>query len=292
MKIVLENGNLTPIPIKFELLGELDNNNCYLKTNQLYSLQGENCEGFSMPTRVYSCKGFIDDIGGMKIDSVVMKQVEGDTDTIFSLTKLDCKLLGIPFEEKLQLFPKDFNWQRVVTTQEQRDFDVNNLGTYKPSPKDGTIRMMHIFVKNIEWGRGTNIIMPNRSKSIDVTTLMRTVKFSFKDINLARRYPIVAKPLFLDNPIFYDKRKKGVNFMLHFAVAGGKGIEPELLEGKNIDDIIKMTWEEPTTNILRDRETWILSDAELEEKRRKLNAMMQNQQEFNRFNFNRLTFID
>ena len=116
---------ILPVPLKYEELGEdIAKNSSFLVKDGLYSLQGEECEGFTMPIRVYQCKGICGDIRGIPLDAVVMKLVEGVEDTIFSLTRQDCQFLNIDFEPQLQLFPSKFAWKKVnrLGQQENREF--------------------------------------------------------------------------------------------------------------------------------------------------------------------------
>ena len=233
----LPEGNLIPIPINTTV--EAPQNNSRFWTNKKYTLQGDECEDFNMPVRVYICKGVVDEVSGIQINSVVMKQDGDNDDTIFSLTKLDCKLLGIPYEKNLQLFPKNLEWTRL--TEENADstrFDANNLGTYPATHEDGTIRKMHVFIGNIRRvGKSNMVLMPDVLEAIQEAVLARTIRFKFKDPNLAKSTTIIS--MHKNATFFYDDEKKGIDFMLYF----GKGIKPEVFEGKNIDDIFNVSWQ-------------------------------------------------
>lgn len=102
-----------------------------------YSLAGVSCEGFEMPEKIYELVGIHDEYDGTSINSVIVKQISGDQDKIFTLSKNDCACIGIEYENGLQLFPKHLNWRRV---KEIVPFDKNNLGTTPVSDIDNTIR--------------------------------------------------------------------------------------------------------------------------------------------------------
>lgn len=102
-----------------------------------YSLSGVSCEGFEMPEKVYKLIGIHDSYDGIDINSVIVKQISGDKDKIFTLSKNDCACMGIEYEEGLQLFPKHLNWKRV---KDIVPFDKSNLGTTPKSDIDNTIR--------------------------------------------------------------------------------------------------------------------------------------------------------
>jgi hypothetical protein len=102
-----------------------------------YSLKGVSCDGFEMKEKIYELIDTIDTYGGVEIESVIVKQVAGESGTIFTLSKNDCDSIGIEYQQGLQLFPKSLPWVRVV---EDVDFDSHNLSTTPTSIIDGTIR--------------------------------------------------------------------------------------------------------------------------------------------------------
>lgn len=103
-----------------------------------YSLTGKECDNFTMPTRTYKLVGIVNELYGVKIDSVIMKQITGENHTlIFTLTKYDCKELGIQFEEGLQVFSKKLCWRCVTPKKEKKNkhehkmlFNPDDLSTY------------------------------------------------------------------------------------------------------------------------------------------------------------------
>ena len=74
-------------------------------------LQGE--EDFQNIERTYVVVGKIDKLNNIEIDAVIVKQIGGDNTTIFSLTKADCKELGIKYVPGLQLFPSNMDWKSL-----------------------------------------------------------------------------------------------------------------------------------------------------------------------------------
>ena len=117
-----------------------------------YSLQGCECDDFSMPIKEYELKGILGTVNGIVLDSLVMKQISGPISTIFSLTKGDCKTLNIPFEKGLQIFPKNLNWVRVDETPQPKEVEFNpsNLSTYPVCIVDNTIRQMLVKLSGFQ----------------------------------------------------------------------------------------------------------------------------------------------
>lgn len=102
-----------------------------------YALKGVSCEGFEMPEKVYQLVSIHDEFCGINLNSLIVKQISGDQDKIFTLSKNDCEHIGIEYENGLQLFPKHLNWQRIKDIVQ---FDPSNLGTTPLSNVDNTIR--------------------------------------------------------------------------------------------------------------------------------------------------------
>lgn len=90
-----------------------------LRIGENYSLFDNACEGFIPIERVYKLIGVVNTLNGIQIDSYIMKQIDGPETTIFSLTKSDCKLLGIEYEEGLQLFPFGLDWSLCKADREK-----------------------------------------------------------------------------------------------------------------------------------------------------------------------------
>lgn len=107
-----------------------------------YSLQGVSCDGFDMPTKVYELVDVIDDFHGVPINSVIMKQVDGESGQIYSYSKNDCLQLGIDYQEGLQPFPKNMHWKRL---KETIPFDKDDLSSTPRSEVDNTIH--HVLLK-------------------------------------------------------------------------------------------------------------------------------------------------
>lgn len=102
-----------------------------------YALKGVACDGFEMKEKVYELVGLIDTYGGVPVESVIVKQVSGETGNIYTLSKNDCNKLGIEFQQGLQLFPKLLPWTMVIDNVE---FDPHNLATTPKSAIDNTVR--------------------------------------------------------------------------------------------------------------------------------------------------------
>ena len=100
-------------------------------------LQGE--EDFQNIERTYVVVGKIDKLNNIEIDAVIVKQIGGDNTTIFSLTKADCKELGIKYVPGLQLFPANMNWKQIEEEKDDILHDVKKKREIKEtSVKENT----------------------------------------------------------------------------------------------------------------------------------------------------------
>jgi hypothetical protein len=85
-----------------------------------YTLSSEENEDFDTEKSLYNVVATVGTIADIPVDAVVVKQLEGEEGKMFTLTKNDCKYLGIPFQERLMLFPKGMNWEKALTDDEKR----------------------------------------------------------------------------------------------------------------------------------------------------------------------------
>lgn len=131
---------------------------------ETYSLTGESCDDFDMPTQLYELVDIINSVNGVVIDSLVMKRKTQTNSTIFSLTKNDCKCLGIEFEHGLQLLSKNLAWKKINNQSEESQsteiFNINDLSTY---PCDARTKRIHYIMIKLSGfiEEGNKIITPD-----------------------------------------------------------------------------------------------------------------------------------
>ena len=144
----------------------------------IYSLTKEDCGDFELPTKKYKLIGIINTVNEIDINSLVMKQVEGEQSLIFSLSKMDCKLFNIPFEQGLQLFPQNLGWvnhslllrqqnqaniENESVVKENEMFDPMNLASYPICITDNTIRHMMIKISGCRPIGLHKVLLPNNT---------------------------------------------------------------------------------------------------------------------------------
>lgn len=84
---------------------------CDLIEGKEYQLIGTSCEGFEMKPRTFKFIKYIHSHGDIIIDGVIMKQIDGEIGMLFSLSKNDCIIYNIPYENNLQIFPLTMKWK-------------------------------------------------------------------------------------------------------------------------------------------------------------------------------------
>lgn len=102
-----------------------------IEIRDILLLKNDVAEGFEPITKKFKIISYIEKVGEIPIDSYIMKQVEGPVSTIFSLTKYDCKELGIQYEKGLQLFPKNLNWINPNATPIEKDNSKSSTSDMK-----------------------------------------------------------------------------------------------------------------------------------------------------------------
>lgn len=231
-----------------------------------YALSGVSCEGFEMPEKIYELIGVHDEYDGININSVIVKQVGGYQDKIFTLSKHDCECMGIEYENGLQLFPKHLSWRRV---KEIVPFDKNNLGTTPVSEIDNTVRYIVLKLNGFKDYSDGYVVTPSGKlikeerfiKSLRVTSdepiVYEKPSGEFKnglmvpantklDVQIA--YPsglnynhgnFISED---DTVYILIKLVKEVNDPT--AIDGKSGVERPYLDGFNPNDHFKIAWDE------------------------------------------------
>ena len=231
-----------------------------------YALSGVSCEGFEMPEKVYELVGVHDEYDGININSVIVKQVGGYQDKIFTLSKHDCECMGIKYENGLQLFPKHLNWKRV---KEIIPFDKNNLGTTPTSEIDNTIRYVVLKLNGFKDYSDGYVVTPS-GKLIKEERFIKSLRI-ISDEPIVYEQPsgeskngvIIPSNTRLNVQIAYPsglnynhgnfiseedtvyvliKLVKEVNDPT--AIDGKSGVEKPYLDGFNPNDHFKIAWDE------------------------------------------------
>lgn len=121
------------------------------KEGDVFSLQGMECDDFTMPVKEYEVVRKVDEVFGVKLDGLVVKQISGENSTVFSLTKTDCQTLGINFQPRLLFFPMNMDWKEVrIKNKEQiKEFNPNDFSSYPVLKETKLIEKIVVCVSEI-----------------------------------------------------------------------------------------------------------------------------------------------
>ena len=224
-----------------------------------YALQGVACDGFEMPSKTYELVGMVDNFHGVEVDYVIMKQLDGKKEQIFSFSKNDCALLGIEYQEGLQPFPRNMPWKRV---KEKIEFNKDDLSTTPRSEVDNTVRWILLKLNGFKDYSDGYVLSPSGK-------LIKEELFE-KSLRIINNEPIVygngytikdktrlnAKLVFPKGMIFnhgnFISQNDEVYVLIKLKVKGdtknsidyGFGIEPKYLENIKPQDLFTIEWNE------------------------------------------------
>lgn len=121
------------------------------KEGDIFSLQGVECDDFTMPVKEYQVIKKVDEVFGVKLDGLVVKQISGDSSTIFSLTKTDCQTLGIEFQPRLLFFPMNMNWKAVSKSHREsfKEFNPMDFSSYPVVRETKKIERIVVKISNV-----------------------------------------------------------------------------------------------------------------------------------------------
>lgn len=212
------------------------------KKGDVFALQGVECDDFSMPVKEYEVIKKVDEIFGIQLDGLVVKQISGDASTVFSLTKTDCQTLGIEFQPRLLFFPMNMNWKEVIISQHEKikEFNPLDMSTYPVFKETKLIERIVVRINNIRQICGdifcNDFKISNKElmggfmlvvkKNIPVRNGMLKQGQVIYGMNVTSGVFRHSGLLINDNSIYFE-----------FCV---NGIEPSIVEGYNLHDLFEV----------------------------------------------------
>lgn len=139
-----------------------DDNDDTLSVGGVYTLPMEEYDGLKSESPLFKLHGIVKEYNGYPINAVVMQRMSGTNSRMFALNRTQCKDLGIPFENGLQLLPISLGWKKSTEkkmneSEDLQEFNPNDLSTFP--------RLDFIFAK-LKGFRSNDIsqlITPNNS---------------------------------------------------------------------------------------------------------------------------------
>ena len=193
-----------------------------------------------MPSRLYQLVAECKILNGINVDAVIMKQISGEKNSmVFSLTKTDCKTLGINFENGLQVFSKNLAWKPIVKEEIKKDknnfFDDCDLSTYPVDKESGKIKRICVKIGGFIPTQKYDITFGDYMlKHMEITT-----NFNIKN-NAKYRYRIITEVVTNGKYTTIDNNGSIYVEIDLESVFGIGGLEPNKLGGLNINDIISV----------------------------------------------------
>lgn len=241
-----------------------------IKVGDIVVEEKPNIEDESFAKRFYKILGIVENVNEIIINSFILKEVyknnrgewtETDettsNNTIFSLSRSDCKFLKIPYQEGIEVYPFPNNYDYFHKVEENFNDTVflfenysNNLSRYPTSVKDNSIRRIAIQISGFRQYENYIIFNDQRFhiddliKKLSITTRGR---FTSQDgmsgsinefCNIT--YHLISRD-YKDN-IVDSNGNIYVELLFCFKSKntsdGIIGISPNILEDKTINDII------------------------------------------------------
>lgn len=266
---LIENGDavayfsaalhFNPKDISNEIKRKVEEKKHSFRKGDRYVLQSSECEGFEILKKEYEIVAVVEELNGIAMDSIIVKQVSGNKGTIFSLTKNDCKLLNIDFEQGLMIMPMAMNWipskivkEKVEKLKEvERQFTSRNLATYPVDYETKTIKhmMVRLYGFNEEYAGALRTPYSLQSTKAVLESMKikakRPLECSNRRINCYSMIPFrLATPIIarkdraitMDNSMFIE---------LDFTFGDERnGIIPNELENLDFSDAFDVYWKE------------------------------------------------
>lgn len=174
-----------------------DSNGISFKNGEKYVIDNESCDGSVVDNTVYEVYGTADSYAEEELNSVIMKALNPKPSSRrYSISKSDCKFLGIKFTDGLELLPKSMKWKRASTVC---DFDKDDLSTTPRSKKNDTITNVLLEIHGFQTYPRSLVLTPN-GRLIHEATLKH-------DLRIINNFPLVVngvKKCDIDTQIQYE----------------------------------------------------------------------------------------
>lgn len=166
------------------------------KLNSLYKLKKYD-ESIEMNEQVYQLVGLLYESEYITSDTIIMKLVDGPNNGIYSLTKYDCKMLGIEYSEGLQLFSPELQWIEIQEEKQEEKMKAEQQPQKQLVFVDNN-RNVHACILMIDY-----FVLPNK-KEFYSPIMHGSRVFSMESINqrfkiLANGKEVKRKELILNN---------------------------------------------------------------------------------------------
>lgn len=247
---------------------------------EIYAIGRDKVEGVEFDYIYFRVYGVIRDYKGVNLDSVIVKEVtidedgnivEGENPTgrrKFSIPPSMCKMLGIEYSPGFELWPMTSGFIKIDTDdlvdKDEPEINYGNLATYPTSEIDGTIRKIILELHGFSPFNTTHIITPTgamipTSDFVSSLTIFARQNISTDNgcagFRMGETLPFKIVGRKKGNKVFsicdenhniyveVDLTKESLNAT---TADGIVGVAHTALDGKDVDDVIGVKWDEST----------------------------------------------
>ncbi len=207
-----------------------DNEKKYVEET-CYYLQNESIEGIEQEKRVFRLVKYIPSYKGESIDSVIVKRVGNNhAGQKFTLTKHECKKLGIDYEVGLEIYPSNFPFVKCIQNEGKECMvDNKDISKYYVS-KDGRIHNIIIQISGCRYVNGF-IQMPN---GILIEDTLNKLKVYVNNVGFVQFQALKSNNMF----------KRGINGIvddngcIYLYVTIPRGVSPLNVRGISLNEFV------------------------------------------------------
>ena len=243
----------------------------------IYSLGTESVEGVEFGRLYFKLYGVIKEYKGVNIDSLILKEVGIDENgnlveginTIgrrkFSMSPAMCKMMGLKYSPGFELWPINSGFERVDVDdiiEEDKEIVYEDMSTYPTSEIDGTIRKIILELHGFSPYNNSHIITPTGAMIPTNDFVSSLTIFARQNIStdngcagfrIGEQLPFKIVGRDTGSKVFticddkhniyveVDLTKKSLNANTSDGVVG---VAHTALDGKDVDDVIGVKWDE------------------------------------------------
>ena len=262
---MLKGGNTDDSPKNEYVMGEI------------YSLSRDSVEGVEFGKLYFRLYGIVNNYKGVDINSLILREVainedgefeEGLNPTgrrKFSISPSMCKLFGLEYKPGFELWPQTTRFERVNVSElvdAEKTINYGNMSTYPTSQVDGTIRKIILELHGFSPYNTSHIITPTGAMIPTEDFVSSLTIFARQNIStdngcagfrIGENLPFKIVGRETDSKVFsicddkhniyveVDLTKQSLNAN---TLDGVVGVSNTALEGKDIDDVIGVKWDE------------------------------------------------
>lgn len=243
----------------------------------IYSLGKESVEGVEFGHLFFKLYGVIKEYKGVNLDSLIVKEIGLDENgnvvegvntfgrRKFSISPSMCKMMGLKYSPGFELWPINSGFERVdveKVVENSKEINYGNMSTYPTSDIDGTIRKIILELHGFSPYNNSHIITPTGAMIPTNDFISSLTVFARQNIStdngcagfrIGEKFPFKIVGRDTGNKVFsicddkhniyveVDLTKKSHNANTSDGVVG---VAHTALDGKDVDDIIGIKWDE------------------------------------------------